>query len=107
VTYIGGSTKITSKRSVIASENASIASTEIVSKHGRLQDTEDDYHLSEDSEEEDGSFPEGVTYSLNSKRLVVGQLRRLATMLESPCEGTAAILRQVVEGKLVELGYKP
>jgi len=90
----------------MVSENASIASTETVSEHGRLQDTEENHQLSKDSEEEDRSFP-GVTYPLNSKRLVVRQLMRLATMLESPCKGTVAVLRQVVEGKLVKLGYKP
>ena len=63
-------------------------------------------HSSENSEE-DENLPEGVTYSLNLKRLVVGQLRRLATMLELLCEGTKATLRQVIEGKLVELDYEP
>ena len=44
-------------------ENASITCTETVSKL------------------EDETFPQGATYPLNSKRLVVGQLWRLATML--------------------------
>ena len=70
-------------------ENASITSTETI------------------SEREDENFLQGATYPLNSKRLVVGQLRRLATMLELPREGTAATLRQVIEGKLVKLDYEP
>ena len=54
-----------------------------------------------------GSVPEGATYLLNSKKLVVSLLRRLAAMLELPSEGTVAMLRQLIEGKLVELEYEP
>ena len=53
------------------------------------------------------SMPEGITYPLNSKKLVVSLLRRLAAMLELPSEGTAAMLRQLIEEKLVELEYEP
>ena len=92
----------------MASENTSSALTETVSKPGRPQNTKDDYHsVIENSEEEDRNFPEGVTYPLNLKRLVVGQLRRLTTMLGLLRDKTVAILRQVVEGKLVEQGYEP
>lgn len=59
------------------------------------------------SEREDEVLPEEATYSLNSKKIVVSQLRRLATMLELSSEGTSATLRQLIEGKMVELGHKP
>ena len=57
--------------------------------------------------DEEGSVLEGATYPLNSKKLVVSLLRRLAAMLELLSEGTAATLRQLIEGKLVELEYEP
>ena len=59
------------------------------------------------SEGEEERLPEGAIYPLNSKKIVVSQLRRLASMLELPSEGTSATLRQVIEGKLVELGHEP
>lgn len=77
----------------MASEIISTASTETVRE---LQPTLANDRSSENSEEDDENFPEGVSYPLNSKKLVVGQLRRLATMLEFPCEGSAATLRQVL-----------
>ena len=57
--------------------------------------------------DEGESMPEGATYPLNSKKLVVSLLRRLAAMLELPSKGTVATLRQLIEGKLVELEYEP
>ena len=57
--------------------------------------------------DEQESVPEGATYPLNSKKLVVSLSRRLAVMFELPSEGTAATLRQFIEGKLVELEYEP
>ena len=68
--------------------------------------TEDDSPGVSISDEEE-SVPEGATYPLNSKKLVVSLLRRLAAMLELPSQGTAATLRQLIEGKLVELEYEP
>ena len=62
-------------------------------------------HSSKNTEEKEENFLEGVLYPLNSKRLAVGQPRRLATMLELPCDGTAATLKQVIAGNLVKLGY--
>ena len=59
------------------------------------------------SEVEEDVLPDGATYPLNSKKIVVNQLRTLAAMLELPSEGTAATLRQVIEGKLLELGHEP
>ena len=53
------------------------------------------------------NLPEGVTYPLNSKRLITSQLRRLTAMLELPSDGTLATLRQLIEGKLIELGHEP
>jgi len=43
----------------------------------------------------------------NSKKIVVTQLKRLAAMLAIPSEGTSATLRQLIEGKLVELSHEP
>ena len=59
------------------------------------------------SEAEEDVLPDGATYPLNSKKIVVNQLRKLAAMLELPSEGTFATLRQVIEGKLLELGHEP
>ena len=59
------------------------------------------------SEVEEDVLPDGATYPLNSKKIVVNQLRTLAAMLELPSEGTSATLRQVIEGKLLELGHEP
>ena len=42
------------------------------------------------SEEDEETLPEGVTYPLNSKKVVVAQLRRLAEMLGLSSEGTSA-----------------
>ena len=42
--------------------------------------------------------PDGITLPLNSKKLVISQLRRLATSLEIPAVGSADTLRQVIEG---------
>ena len=50
---------------------------------------------------------EGATNPLNSKRLIVSQLRTLKAMLELLSERTSATLRQLIEGKLIELGHDP
>ena len=83
----------------MASEIAFTTSTKTVSELGNTQTALAKDH-SRESSEEDENLPEGVTYSLNLKRLI-GQLRRLVTTLELLCEGTAATLRQVIKGKLV------
>ena len=56
---------------------------------------------------EEESVLKGAIYPLNSKKLVVSLLRRLVAMLELPFEGTAAMLRQLIEEKLIELEYEP
>ena len=67
---------------------------------------QDDDFSDSDSDEGD-SLPDGVTLPLNSKKLVISQLRRLATSLEISAEGSASTLRQVIDGKLIELGHEP
>ena len=58
------------------------------------------------SEVEEDVLSDRATYPLNSKGIVVNQLRKLAAMLELPSEGTSVTLRQVLEGKLLELGHE-
>jgi len=58
-------------------------------------------------EEEQGILPAGATYPMNSKKIVVNQLKRLAAMLALLPEGMSATLRQLIERKLVELGHEP
>ena len=70
------------------------------------QPTEDDSRAETSLGEED-PVPEETTYHFNSKKIVVSQLRRLASMLELSTDGTAATLRQTIEGKLMELGHEP
>ena len=75
-----------------------------------LTTVEEDIREVETSEGEE-KLPKGATYPLNSKRLIVGQLRRLTAMLELLSsllsEGTSGTLRQLIEGKLIELGHEP
>ena len=62
--------------------------------------------LLEESDEEDPTLPKRNVYPLNSRRLVAGQLRRLAGMLGLPTSSTQASTRQLIEGKLLELGHE-
>ena len=50
-----------------------------------------------ESEDED-EWPEGTVYPLNSKKIVVEQLRRLERMLEVSSDGSLDTLRQLIEG---------
>ena len=50
--------------------------------------------------------PGGATLSLNSKKLVINQLHRLVTVLGTTAEWSASIVRQVIDGKLIQLGHK-
>ena len=52
-------------------------------------------------------FPEGRTYPLNSKRLISGQLQALAKILGLPGGASMEETRQLIEGKLIELGHEP
>ena len=52
-------------------------------------------------------FPEGRTYPLNSKRLLSGQLQALAKILGLPGGASMEETRQLIEGKLIELGHEP
>ena len=49
--------------------------------------------------------PDGVTLPLNLKKLFINQLRRLATALGISAEGSASTVRQVIDGKLIQLGH--
>ena len=69
--------------------------------------TVEDDTLGVATSDEEGSVLEGATYPLNSKKLVVSLLRRLAATSELLSKGTAATLRWLIEGKLVELEYEP
>ena len=66
---------------------------------------EDDFSDS-DSDKGD-SLPDGAMLPLNSKKLVISQLRQPATPLEISAEGSASKLRQVIDGKLIKLGHEP
>jgi len=57
--------------------------------------------------DEGDSLPDGVTLPLNSKKLVISQLWRLATSLEISTEGSVSTLRQVIDGKFIEFGHEP
>ena len=58
--------------------------------------------------EEDDELPEGKMLPLNSKKLVLEQLRTLASMLGiGAAKATAAQTRQLIEGKLLELDREP
>ena len=67
---------------------------------------EDELTLSDSVSEED-ELLDGVILPLNSKKIIISKLRRLATMLEISAEGSAATLRQIIEGKLIKLGHEP
>jgi len=49
----------------------------------------------------------GRILSLNSRRLVLDQLKMLAAMLKVTVKETCTQTQQLIEGKLLERGYKP
>ena len=55
----------------------------------------------------DALFPEENAYPLNSKKLVADQLHRLAGMLGLPSSSTGSSTRQLIEGKLLQMGKEP
>ena len=57
--------------------------------------------------EECDELPWGKMLPLNSKRLVLPQLRVLASMLGIRVKATAAQTRQLIEGKLIEMDREP
>ena len=74
--------------------------------------TRDSVHVQSDASlEQDESDAEGVpkgpVYSLNSKRLTALHLQRIADSLGLPTKGSAAVTRQLIEGKLMEMGKEP
>ena len=56
---------------------------------------------------EGDELPQGIMLPLNSRRLVLQQLRTLASMLGICAKVTAAQTRQLIKGKLVELDHEP
>jgi len=51
-------------------------------------------------------FLAGKTYPLNSKRIVADQIFKIATLLNLPRGASVAETRQLIEGRLLELGHK-
>ena len=53
------------------------------------------------------TWPEGRSLPLNSRRLNAGHLRQLAALLELPANVSMEKTRQMVDGKLTEMGKEP
>ena len=51
--------------------------------------------------------PKGPSYRLISKRVKALHLQQIAAALGLPTRGTAAITRQLIEGKLLEMDREP
>ena len=75
------------------------------------QEPGDEPRSNDSLSEQDGSktelMPRGPTYPLNSKHVKAGQLQRIAASLGLPTTGTAAVTRQLIEGKLMETEREP
>ena len=56
---------------------------------------------------ESDKIPQRKMLPLNLRRLVLKQLRALASILGICAKATAAQTRQLIEGKLVELDHEP
>ena len=71
----------------------------------------DEARSNDSSSEQDGSetelMPKGPTYPLNSKCVKAGQLQRIAVLLGLRMTGTAAVTRQLIEGKLMKMEREP
>ena len=78
---------------------------------GRSSQNEDSPEKESLEESQSGSgsegLPQGLTYSLNSKRLKAVHLQHIAESLGLPTQGTVAVTRQLIEGKLMEMGHEP
>jgi len=72
-----------------------------------VQAIEDDHLLTDTDSGEEDEWPKATVYPLNSKRIVVKQLRRLAKMLKVSTDGSSDTLRQLIEGKLRQLDHEP
>ena len=71
------------------------------------QSGDEEPDTSEEFNEDDTILPEGNVYPLNSKKIVADQLHRLAGMLGLPSSSTGSSTRQLIEGKLLEMGKEP
>ena len=90
------------------------ASVELASEDSsprRERESREDPQSGNSSSEQDDSgtewIPQGQSYPLNSKRLRIVHLQRIAESMELPASGTAAVTRQLIEGKLMEMGKEP
>ena len=90
------------------------ASVELVTEDSsprRERESREDQQSGNSSSEQDDSgtewIPQGQSYPLNSKRLRIVHLQRIAESMELPASGTAAVTRQLIEGKLMEMGKEP
>ena len=59
--------------------------------------------LSKQYESSNEGVPKGPVYSLNSKQLTIVHLQWIADSLGLPTKGSAAVTRQLIEGKLMEM----
>ena len=57
--------------------------------------------------DEEHVLPEGRVLPLNSKRLLVAHIRALAEELGLPTRATTDEVRQLIEGKLMDMGHAP
>ena len=62
---------------------------------------------SEQDETDTECVPKGPAYSLNSRHLTIAHLQRIVDSLGLPTNGSAAVTRQLMEGKLMEMGREP
>ena len=60
-----------------------------------------------DQYEEGFELPRGDVYALNSRRLNATQLQGIAESLELPQGGSISTIRQLIEGKLIEMEHEP
>jgi len=72
-----------------------------------VSETQDDALVSEQEGSEPEWVPKGLTYPLNSKHVRGEQLQQIAEALGLPMTGTGVVTRQLIEGKLVEMGREP
>ena len=86
---------MTEKSSLALEE--SLATEEDTAKGDRLSD----------QFEEEFELPKGDVYALNSRRLNATQLQGIAESLKLPTACSTPTIRQLIEGKLIEMGHEP
>jgi len=92
------------------------ATVEALPRYSTMETVEHRPSRLEDAEPSSGEFQASTgmddvlevrIFSLNSRKLVLEQLRMLAVMLGVTTKATSAQTRQLIEGKLLERGYEP